>query len=182
MALEKKEFGFLKFGVYAFSFLYFLFLVTFLLYVTFFFSLFLFVVLFLLYSFFISLKILHFIPFRVYYILLKQKSKQNASKVPSKYLSKTENRVANVADIILSYTLIGYIFAVFSFALVLLQLLLKQISKQNAKQKYKQKPILLSACRLFLRFYISYCMYSVNFKFSIRAITIKQTSNIPFLR
>ena len=80
-------------------------------------------------------KILHFIPFRVYYILLKQNSKQNASKVPSKYLSKTENRVANVADIILSYTLIGYIFAVFSFALVLLQLLLKQIRKQNPSKR-----------------------------------------------
>lgn len=114
-----------------FSFLYFLFLVTFLLYVTFFFSLFLFVVLFLLYSFFISLKILHFIPFRVYYILLKQKSKQNASK----HLSKTENRVANVADIILSYTLTGYILAVSLFALLLLQLLLKQIRKQNPSKR-----------------------------------------------
>lgn len=99
-----------------FSFLYFLFLVTLLLYVTFFFSLFLFVVLFLLYSFFISLKMLYFIPFRVYYILLKQKSKQNASKMQSKHLSKTENRVANVADIILSYTLIGYILSVSLFA------------------------------------------------------------------
>ena len=73
-------------------------------------------------------------PIRVYYILLKQKSKQNPSKHLSKHLSKTENRVANVADIIFSYTLIGYIFAVFSFALVLLQLLLKQNIKQNASK------------------------------------------------
>lgn len=34
----------------------------------------------------------------------------------SKHLSKTENRVANVADIILSYTLIGYILSVYIFA------------------------------------------------------------------
>ena len=57
----------------------------------------------------------------------KQSTKQNSGK--------TENRVANVADIILSYTLIGYIFAVFSFAYVLLQLLLKQIRKQNPSKR-----------------------------------------------
>ena len=78
-------------------------------------------------------------PIRVYYILLKQKSKQNPSKHlskhPSKHLSKTENRVANVADIILSYTLIGYKFAVSLFASVLLQLLLKQIRKQNPSKR-----------------------------------------------
>ena len=59
--------------------------------------------------------------------------------MPSKYLSKTENGVANAADMILSYTLIGYIFAVFSFALVLLQLLLKQIRKQNPSKVPSKK-------------------------------------------
>ena len=48
--------------------------------------------------------------------LLKQKSKQNAKQTSK----QNRNRVANVADIILSYTLIGYKFAVslfcFSFA------------------------------------------------------------------
>ena len=39
---------------------------------------------------------------------------------------------------------------------------------------------LLLACRLFLRFYISYCMYSVNFKFPIRTITIFDTFNKSF--
>ena len=66
---------------------------------------------------------------------MQAKCKQNIKQNASKYLSKTENRVANVADIILSYTLIGYIFAVFSFALVLLQLLLKQIRKQNPSKR-----------------------------------------------
>ena len=92
--------------------------------------------------------------------------------MPSKYLSKTENRVANVADIILSYTLIGYIYAVFSFALVLLQLLLKQNSKQNASKvpskkvdsvltKFFLHKVRFTTCqRAFLSFFV--IIFSVN--------------------
>ena len=109
-----------------------------------FFSLFCF---FYIVSLFLS-KILHFIPFRVYYILLKQKSKQNPSKMQSKHLSKTENRVANVANIILSYTLIGYKFAVSLFASVLLQLLLKQIRKQNPSKRISKSNDVVSQSTL----------------------------------
>ena len=60
----------------------------------------------------------------------KAKSKQNAKQTSK----QNRNRVANVADIILSYTLIGYKFAVSLFASVLLQLLLKQIPKQKSSK------------------------------------------------
>ena len=163
MALEKERVWFFEIRrICFFSFLYFLFLVTFLLYVTFFFSLFLFVVLFLLYSFFISLKMLHFIPFRVYYILLKQKSKQNAKQTSK----QNRNRVANVADIILSYTLIGYKFAVSLFASVLLQLLLKQIRKQNPSKRISKSNDVVSQSTLhnlstcFMSFFV--IIFSVN--------------------
>ena len=59
------------------------------------------------------------------------KSKQNAKQTSKQNI----NRVANVADIILSYTLIGYKFAVSLFAPVLLQHLLKQIRTQNPSQR-----------------------------------------------
>ena len=74
--IVKEGSSFLKFGVYVFSFLYFLF---------FFMSLSSFR-LFLVFLF--ASKILHFIPFRVYYILLKQNVKQNVSKISSKTQSK----------------------------------------------------------------------------------------------
>ena len=62
---------------------------------------------------------------------------KNPSKIQAKCQAKSKqnrNRVANVADIILSYTLIGYKFAVSLFASVLLQLLLKQIPKQKSSK------------------------------------------------
>lgn len=102
--IVKERSSFLKFCVYAFSFLYFLF---------FFMSL----SSFRLFLFFlICLKILHFIHFSVYYILLKQKYKQNVSKMPSKHLSKTANIVAKFADVIFSYTITWYILSVSIFA------------------------------------------------------------------
>ena len=64
--------------------------------------------------------------------------------------------------------------------IVLLLNLLKQKCKQSAKQKYKQKPILLLVCNLFLHSCISYCMYSVNLKFSISTIAIFDTFNKSF--
>ena len=60
------------------------------------------------------------------------------SKIQAKHkanFKQNRNRVANVADIILSYTLIGYKFAVSLFASVLLQLLLKQVRKQTPSKR-----------------------------------------------
>ena len=124
--------SFLKYCVYVFSFLYFLFFVNFLLYVTFFFRYF--------FSFiscvlFISKSCILYPKGYIIFCLSKTLSKKQAkcqakSKQNAKQTSKqNRNRVANVADIILSYTLIGYKFAVSLFASVLLQLLLQQIRK-----------------------------------------------------
>lgn len=69
--------------------MFFLFFIFFSLLTFFFMSLSSFVISFRLFLVFLFVsKILHFIPFRVYYILLKQKSKQNASKVSSKTQAK----------------------------------------------------------------------------------------------
>ena len=76
--------------------------------------------------------------------LLKQKSKQNAKQTSK----QNRNRVANVADIILSYTLIGYKFAVSLFASVLLQLLLKQIRKQNPSKRISKSNDVVSQSTL----------------------------------
>ena len=125
LALEKERVWFFEIRrICFFSFLYFLFLVTFLLYVTFFFSLFLFVYFFSFISciLFISKSCILYPLGYIIFCLSKNPSKTQAkSKQNVKQTSKqNRNRVANVADIILSYTLIGYILAVslfcFSFA------------------------------------------------------------------
>ena len=104
-------------------------LFSFLLYVTFFFS---FISCFLIY-----LKILYFIPFRVYHNLLKQNVKQNVSKTSSKtqanFKQKQLIEFQKSRKLFLLYPYRVYICS-FSFALVLLQLLLKQNIKQSVKQ------------------------------------------------
>ena len=73
------------------------------------------------------------------------------SKIQAKCQAKSKqnrNRVANVADIILSYTLIGYKFAVSLFASVLLQLLLKQIRKQNPSKRISKSNDVVSQSTL----------------------------------
>ena len=72
------------------------------------------------------------------------KSKQNVKQTSK----QNRNRVANVADIILSYTLIGYKFAVSLFASVLLQHLLKQIRKQNPSKRISKSNDVVSQSTL----------------------------------
>ena len=83
------------------------------------------------------------------------KSKQNVKQTSK----QNRNRVANVADIILSYTLIGYKFAVSLFASVLLQLLLKQIRKQNVSKRISKSNN---------TFYTKYASQLVNLPFLSR--------------
>ena len=104
-------------------------LFSFLLYVTFFFS--------FISCFLICLKILYFIPFRVYYILLKQKSKQNPSKMQSKHLSKTANIVAQ--DCWCYFPLYPYRVYISSFSFCFNFCLSKISSKMQAKYKAKRK-------------------------------------------
>ena len=75
---------------------------------------------------------------------IQAKSKQNAKQTSK----QNRNRVANVADIILSYTLIGYKFAVSLFASVLLQFLLKQIRKQNPSKRISKSNDVVSQSTL----------------------------------
>ena len=145
--IVKERSSFLKFCVYVFSFLYFLFFVNFLLYVTFFFRYF--------FSFiscvlFISKSCILYPLGYIIFCLSKNPSKIQAnSKQNAKQTSKqNRNRVANVADIILSYTLIGYKFAVSLFASVLLQLLLKQIRKQNPSKRISKSNDVVSQSTL----------------------------------
>ena len=128
-------------------------LFSFLLYVTFFFS--------FISCFLICLKILHFIPFMVYYILLKQNVKQNVSKMSSKHKANfNQNNLLSFKShgSYFCYTLIGYKFAVSLFASVLLQLLLKQIRKQNPSKRISKSNNI---------FYTKYASQLINLLFCL---------------